>query len=142
MAMRDVGLTTLILVLLVILGAAGEYNYQRNKAKEERAASRTYEEYSDSDLAALIEAYQQEVEALESRYRAARDRGVETRSGGLIDEQIGQFERAQMAGASVRSIESEVARKEKVLRELQEEQSLRRSGTGLLKVHLRRLVSI
>jgi len=52
MAMRDVGVATLILVLLVILGAAGEYNYQRNQAAEEREAPRTYKEYSDSDLAA------------------------------------------------------------------------------------------
>ena len=67
---------------------------------------------------------------------------VETRSGGLIDEQIGEFERAQMAGASARSIGADVARKEEVLRELQREQSLRGSGTGALKNHLRRLVSI
>lgn len=142
MEMRDVGVATLILVLLVILGAAGEYNYQRNQAAEEREAPRTYREYSDSDLAALIGAYEQEVEALESRYRAAKDRRVETRSGGLIDEQIGEFERAQKAGASTRSIGAAAARKEKVLNDLRREQSLRGGGVDSLKIHLRRLVAI
>jgi uncharacterized protein len=142
MEMRDVGVATLILVLLVILGAAGEYNYQRNQAAEEREAPRAYKEYSDSDLAALIEAYQQEVEALESSYRAVKDRRVETRRGVLIDEQIGEFERAQKAGASARAIGVAAARKEKVLRDLQREQSLRGSGAESLEIHLRRLVTI
>ena len=88
MEKRDVGITILILALLVSLGAAGEYNYQRNKAAEKRAAPRTYTGYSDDEIAALIEAYQQEVEVLEARYGAARNRTIETGSGGLIDEQI------------------------------------------------------
>jgi hypothetical protein len=142
MAMRDVGVATLILVLLVILGAAGEFNYQRNKAAEQREAARTYMGYSDSEIAALIEAYEQEVEALVSRYRAAKNRRFETRSGGLIDEQIGEFERAQKAGTSTRSIAAEVARKENILRDLRREQSLRGSGADSLEIHLRRLVAI
>jgi hypothetical protein len=139
---RGVGVTILILALLVSLGTAGEYNYQRNKAAEESAAPRAYKGYSDAAIDALIEAYQQEVEVLEARYGAAKNRSIETRSGGLIDEQIREFERAQETGVSTRSMGADVAQREAVLRELRREQSLRGSPADFLKLHLRRLVTI
>jgi hypothetical protein len=142
MGVRDIGVTILILVLLVILGAAGEYNYQRNKAAEENSVPRKYRGYSDQELATLIHAYEQEVEALEARYDSAKSVAIETRSGGLIDEQIGEFERAQQASASVRSKRTDVAKQEGILRELREERSLRRGGSDSLTTHLRRLVTI
>jgi len=142
MEKRDVGVTILILALLVILGAAGEYNYQRNKVAEESAAPRSYRGYSDAQIAALIEAYEQEVEALEARYGEAKSHTIETRSGGLIDEQIREFERAQEAGASTRSKGADVAQRDGVLRELRRERSLRGTPADSLKLHLRRLVTI
>jgi hypothetical protein len=142
MAKRDVGVAILILVLLVILGAAGEYNYQRNNAAEEQAAPRAYRGYSDAEIATLIQGYEQEVAALESRYDAARNRTLETRSGGLIDEQIGEFERAQKVGTATRSMGADVAQKEAVLRGLRREQSLRGGGLDSLELHLRRLLTI
>ena len=142
MEKRDVGITILILALLVILGAAGEYNYQRNKAAEEREAPRTYTGYSDNEIAALIQAYQQEIEVLEARYGAAKNSGIETGSGGLIDQQIREFERAQEAGASTRSKGADVAQRDGVLRELRRERSLRGTPADSLKLHLRRLVTI
>ena len=142
MEKRDVGVAISILALLVILGGAGEYNYQRNKAAEESAAPRTYRGYSDDEIAALIQAYEREVEVLESRYAAAKGRNQEARGGGLIDEQIAEFERAQRTGASTRSMGGEVARQEAVLRELRREQSLRGGSANSLKLHLRRLVTI
>ena len=142
MEKRGVGVTILILALLAGLGAAGAYNYQRNTAEEERAAPRAYRGYSDADIAALIEAYEQEVEALEARYGAAKSRTIETRSGGLIDQQIREFERAQEAGASTRSMAADVAQRDAVLRELRREQSLRGSAEDSLELHLRRLLTI
>jgi len=142
MAKRDIGLAISILALLVLLGGAGEYNYQRNKAAEERSAPRTYRAYSDDEIAALLQAYEREVGALESRYDAAKSRGQEVRGGGLIDEQIAEFERAQRAGASTRSVGGEVAQHEAVLRELRREQSLRGGGLDSVKIHLRRLFAI
>jgi hypothetical protein len=142
MEKRDVGITILILALLVILGAAGEYNYQRNKAAEARDVPRTYTGYSDDEIAALIEAYQQEVEVLEARYSAAKNSGIETGSGGLLGEQIREFERAQKTGVATRSMGADVAEKEAVLRELRREQSLRGGSADSLKLHLRRLVTI
>jgi hypothetical protein len=139
---RGVGFTIFILALLVILGAAGGYNYQRNKAAEERDAPRSYMGYSDAEIDALIEAYQQEVEVLEARYDAAKNRSIETRSGGLIDEQIREFERAQETGVSTRSMGADLAQREAILRELRREQLLRGSPADSLKLHLRRLVTI
>jgi hypothetical protein len=142
MEKRDLGVTILILVLLVILGAAGEYNYQRNSAAEEQSAARSYKGYSDAQIASLIAAYEEEVEALDSRYDEARSRSLETRSGGLIDQQIREFERAQKAGGSTRSMGAVVAQKENVLRELRREQSLRGHSADGLMLHLRRLVTL
>ena len=142
MGMREVGITILVLALLVIFGAAGEYNYQRNKAAEESETPRSYIGYSDSEIAALIEAYQQEVEAFEERYGAAKNRTIETHSGGLIDEQIREFERVQETSASTRSIGADVAHREAIVRGLRKEQSLRGSPADALKIHLRRLVTI
>jgi hypothetical protein len=142
MEKRAVGITILVLALLAILAAAGEYNYQRNKAAEERDAPRNYIGYSDAEVSALIEAYLQEVEVFEARYDAAKSRNIETRSGGLIDEQIREFEKAQETSASTRSMGADVAQREAILRELRREQSLRGSPADSLKLHLRRLVTI
>jgi hypothetical protein len=142
MAKRDIGLTVSILALLVLLGGAGEYNYQRNKAAEERSAPRAYRAYSNQEIAALIQAYEREVGALESRYQAAKSSGQEVRGGGLIDEQIAEFERAQREGASTRSAGGEVAQHQAVLRELRRELSLRGGGLDSIKIHLRRMFSI
>jgi len=142
MEKRDFGVAILILVLLVVLGAVGEHNYQRNKAAEESAAARVYEGYSDAEIATLIRTYEKEVTALESRYGASKSRNLETRSGGLIDEQIKEFERAQKKGAATRSMGADVAQQEAVLRELRREQSLRGSGGDALGIHLRRLLTI
>jgi len=142
MQKRDIGVAVLILALLVILGAAGEYNYQRNKAAEQSAAPRRYIGYSDQELAALIEAYEQEVEKLESRYDAAKNRGVAARDGGLIDEQIREFERAQATGAKERSLGADAAQQEAILRELRKERSLREGRADSFMLHLRRLLSI
>ena len=136
------GARLLVLVLLVALGGAGAYNYTRNKADEEQKTPRPYSAYSDAEISALIEAYEQEVEALESRYDAAKSRELDTRSGGLIDERIGEFERAQQWGASTRAMGAEVAEQEAVLRELRKEQSLRGASADFLAVHLRRLLTI
>ena len=142
MTKRDVGVTILILALLAILGGVGEHNYQRNLAAEDQKNARAYKGYSSEEVAALIGAYEQEIETLESRYDDAKGRGFETRSGGLIDERIREFERAQKVGGSTRSMGGIVAQKEGILRGLRREQSLRgRSGSALL-VHLRRLVTI
>ncbi len=136
------GTTLLALVLLVALGVAGAYNYQRNTAAEEQDAPRPYSGYSDAEIAALVEAYQGEVEALESRYDAAKSRDFEARNGGLIDERIGEFERAQKWGASTRSMGADVAEREAVLRELRKEQSMRGASADSLEVHLRRLLTL
>jgi hypothetical protein len=142
MEKRDAGVAISILALLVILGGAGEYNYQRNRAAEERAAPRSFRGHSDEEIAALIQAYQQEVETLESRYATAKSRDLDTRSGGLLGDQVREFERAQRAGDLTRSLGGDVAQREAVLRELRREQSLRAGGLDSLKVHLRRLFSL
>jgi hypothetical protein len=140
--MRDFGVTILILALLVGLGAAGEYNYKRNQAAEEASGGRKYRGYSDAEIASLIRAYEREVETLEARYDAAKSREIQTRGGGLIDQQVEEFERTRKQSAATRSMGADVAQKEAVLRELRREQSMRGGDPDGLMLHLKRLVSI
>ncbi len=140
--MKNLGAVVLVLALLVGLGVAVEYNYQPNQGADDRDAERPYKAYSDAEIAALIAAYEQEIQALDSRYDAAKSRSVETGSGSLLDERIEAFERAQKVGDSTRSLGAVVAQKEAVLRELRREESLRgSSGDGLLH-QLRRFLRI
>lgn len=143
MTKKDFGVTGLILLVLVLLGAAGEHNYQRNLTLEEQKMPRRYRGYSDVEIVQLIGAYQEEVKALEARYGDTKRRNqIETRGGGLLDEQIGEFERAQQAGASTRAAGADAAQKAAILRELQRERTLRSDGLDSLKIHLRRMFTI
>ena len=56
------------LILLVILGAAGGWNYHRNTLIDD-AVMRPYRGYSDAELHQLISAYEDEVDIQMDRYR-------------------------------------------------------------------------
>jgi hypothetical protein len=129
----------LILALLVGLGGAGVYNYHRNWQAEE-AVPRPYRGYADGDLRALIEAYEQELEAPMPEGPAAS--AARPPSGALLGEQIAAFERARAAGDAHRERLSERAQREAVLRELQKERALRAQLGGGISLHLRRLLTI
>ena len=92
---RAGGATLPLLVLLVAAGGAGAYNYHRN-LQAEATVPRPYKGYSDSELEALVQAYDDEVTRLDARYLEARQQRAEQRGGQLLDERVEDFERAPM----------------------------------------------
>lgn len=137
------GGTFLLLVILVLAGGLGGWNYQRNLALEvEQAGSRPFQGYSDRALIDLAEAYGEQADILGRKYQASLERrsGVRDRDG-LIMEKIEEFERVQKIGESIRVATSQAADSEARLRQIQDEQAWRRNESRW-KLHLTRLTSI
>ena len=130
-------------VILLAAGTLGAWNYYRNLGLEtEQAGSRPFEGYSDSALVDLADAYGEQADTLERKYKAS----LETRRGvrdanGLIMEKIGEFDRVQKIGSDIRVATSHVADSEARLREIRDEQAWRRNESQW-SLHLKRLTSI
>lgn len=128
----------LVLVLLVLLGGAGAWNYNRNLAAEE-AVPRPWKGYSDADLQAMADAYRQEVEQYSKRWDAARGQRAQVRDRDLVGDAAREFERVQEQGRHVRELKGAMAERQVVLQEIREEIRLREKlGAGWV-LHWRRL---
>jgi hypothetical protein len=132
------GQVFLLLILLGILVGGGTWNYQRN-LKIEEADPRPYRSYSFEQLESLKAAYQEEVDIYTQRYQAASSRRVRIREGGLIGEQVDEFERVQRISQGTRAIADQYAKNQVQLDELVGEISRRASESKSWKVFLRRL---
>jgi hypothetical protein len=132
------GQVFLLLILLGILVGGGTWNYQRN-LKLEEAEPRPYRGYSLEQLESLKAAYQKEVDTHTARYRSASARKVRIREGGLINEQVDEFERVQRISQGKRDIATQYARNQVQLDELMAEISRRAGGSEPSKLFLRRL---
>jgi hypothetical protein len=129
----------LVLLVLGALAAAGAWNYRRNLALEAKDAG-PYRGYADDQLGLLASAYEEEVKALDTRYRATRDAApAPQREGQLLDETVRAFDHASARSKAVRDAGAEVSMKEAALAEVRAEQARRRQDP--LQVHLRRLTS-
>jgi len=104
--------------------------------------SRPFRGYSDEALVQLGEAYQEEATILDQKYKAslAGREGVRD-ADGLIMEKIGEFERVQEVGNSIRVATSNAAEREARIRDIKDEQAWRRND-GQFSLHLKRLTSI
>ncbi len=133
----------LLLVIVGIAGALGAWNYQRNLALEEQeSGSRPFEGYTDSALEELAEAYGEQADILERKYKASLERRNGVReTDGLIMEKIEEFDRVQKIGNSIRAATSMVADSEARLRQIRNEQAWRRNE-GQWMLHLERLTSL
>ncbi len=130
-----------ILILLVVLGAAGGWNYHRN-ALVENAVPRPYAEYSDAELDQLISAYRGEVDIQLERYRNSSARSsVQVKEGGLLDERISEFERVQRLGAQRKERAYEVTENQILVEQLAQERVARERDRPLYKLILRRVTS-
>ncbi len=131
----------LLLVLLVALIGAGGWNYHRNMQAEAQQP-RPYRSYDDTQLAALIEAYEQEVESLEARHAASRERRAAPGSGTMLGERVADFERAAQRGRETRGLAKQAAGQGGVLDELRHERDLRSTAATGFALHLKRLLTI
>jgi len=137
---RRAGSTLPLLLVLLLLVGAGGWNYWRNLQVEAKEP-RPYAGYSDRDLAALIDAYRNEVDRLEGR-SAARPGGAARAAGPLLGERLAAYERVRRASARRRKMETELAGQEGILRRLEREQQIRRERGRGWRLHLHRLVTI
>jgi len=130
-----------VLVLLLVLGGAGAWNYQRNLAAEE-ALPRPWKEYATEDLRALKEAYAQEIDQYSKEWDAARRQRVQARDRGLVGDAAREFERVQGQAERVRELGRELAEREAALEEIEEEIRLRQELGSGWKLHWRRLTAL
>ena len=130
-----------IVLLLVILCAAGGWNYHRN-AKIENAVPRPYRGYSDEELNQLISAYQGEVEVQMERYRnATAGERVSVQDGGLLEERIDEFERVQRLGKQRKERAYKVTENQILVEQLAKEQFARDRDRPIYKLIFRRLTT-
>ena len=129
------------LILLVILGAAGGWNYHRNALIED-AQLRPYRGYSDEELHQLMSAYQDQVDIQMARYRkSAGANPVEIQGGGLLEERIDDFERAQRASQKRKERAYQVTDNQILVEQLAKEQMARDRDRPIYKLIFRRVTT-
>ena len=129
------------LILLAILCATGGWNYHRN-AVIENSVPRPYRGYSDEELQQMISAYQDEVEIQMAHYRKAADANqVVVQDGGLLEERIDEFERAQRASQARRDRAYKVTDNQILVEQLAKEQMARNRDRPVYKMIFRRLTT-
>ena len=118
------GKAMLLLVLLAALGGYGTWNYQRN-VEAEKAEPRPFGSYSDADIEAMVQAYQQEIGVYQQRWEKASGRSVTVRDTGHTDQRVREFERVQGIARQKRALSSELAQRQVALEQLSAEQAKR-----------------
>lgn len=130
-----------ILILLVILCAAGGWNYHRNVLIA-AAAPRPYRGYSDEDLHQLIAAYQDEVDAQMEHYRnSTTGKKVAVQDGGMLEERIEEFERVQRISQQRKDRAYKVTENQILVEQLAKEQITREMDRPIYKLIFRRLTT-
>ncbi len=127
--------------LLVVLCAAGGWNYHRNMVIDD-AVPRPYRGYSDADLNQLVSAYQVEVEAQMERYRESGvGKNVVVKDAGLLEERINEFERVQRRRKQRQERAYHVTENQILVEQLAQEQVTRELNRPIYKMIFRRLTS-
>ena len=116
-----------LLALLAALAGIAAYNYQRNVAAQ-TGMERSFQGYSDEDLAALEAAYRSEVEALDARYARDSSRRVTVRDETVGEAQAAEFDRVHRAGRNLRSLGRTLSKQEATLEQLRQERAHRAGG--------------
>jgi hypothetical protein len=128
-------------ILLVILCAAGGWNYHRNTLIDD-AVPRPYRGYSDEELNQLVSAYQDEVEVQMARYRKSTDaKQVTVQDGGLLEERIDEFERVQRLGKQRKERAYQVTDNQILVEQLAAEQLTRDRNRPIYKMIFRRVTT-
>ncbi len=129
------------LILLVILCAAGGWNYHRNTLIDD-TVPRPYRGYSDEDLHQLISAYQGEVKVQMERDRnSTAAKKVTVQDGGLLEEQSDEFERVQRLSKQRRERAYQVTDNQILVEQLAAEQVTREQDRPIYKMILRRVTT-
>lgn len=141
---RAGGATTGAIVLLLLMAAAGVWNYNRNLEIEKATDStRPYKSYATSDVEALRNAYASELESERTDLVHSKSRrGQIDRGKGSIAANVEQFAKTAVTSSAIREAAGNVAERESQIAELDIELELReRFGQGMVR-HLKLLLTI
>ena len=130
----------MLLVLLVLAGGLGAWNYQRN-VEAERAELRPFRSYSDADLESLTEAYRVEVEAYTKRYEALTGRKVAINERVHTDQKLHEFERVQRISQNTRDLVDQLAQRHVAIEQLDAERRKRVGERNVVVLFLKRLLT-
>ena len=130
------GMLIPLLFLLMLLGGAGGYNYHRNAAAENEEF-RPFRSYSDTDLDALAAAYEEQLSGGMESYKQVTSKAVTIREGGLLDDQVREFERVQKFSNAKRTMIGQLAKTQVQLDQLKEEQAKRALDRPIWKRYTR-----
>jgi hypothetical protein len=113
-----------LLLLVMLIGGLGTWNYQRNVEAESKEI-RPYRGYSDADLEALELAFRAELETLDARYEQVKGLKFKATDQGFGQAQVDEFERVQRASQAKREIGYQAAEGQATLNALVKERALR-----------------
>lgn len=133
-----------LLFLLLLLSAAGGYNYHRNwTIEQETSGPRPYESYAVEDLEALRAAYASELSGVQAQFESAKSRRVRPqRDVGSISDNVAQFQQTAKTSSRIRNAAANVAERQGQIEELDRELELRANlGVGMMR-HVKRLTTI
>ena len=133
-----------LVLLILVLGVAGGWNYHRNLQFEKATEGlRPYQAYSVEDLESLRSAYAGELNGVRADLDSAkRNRARGVRDVGSIAGNVEQFQRTTRASSAIRMAAANVAQREDQIKELERELDMRsRFGEGLDR-HFKRLTTI
>lgn len=133
-----------LVLMLLVLGAAGGWNYHRNLQLEKATEGlRPYQSYSVDDLESLRDAYRSELSGVRADYDSAkRNRARPAGDVGSIAGNVEQFQQTTRASSAIRTAAASVVEREKQIAELDRELEMRsRFGEGIGR-HLKRLTTI
>jgi hypothetical protein len=130
----------MLLVLLVLAGGLGAWNYQRN-VEAERAELRPFRSYSDADLESLTEAYRVEVETYTKRYEALTGRKVVINERVHTDQKLHEFERVQRISQNTRDLVTQLAQRHVAIEQLDAERRKRVGERNVVMLFLKRLLT-
>jgi uncharacterized small protein (DUF1192 family) len=129
-----------LVLLLVVLVAAGGWNFFRN-TRIDNAEVRLYRGYSDAELDELISVYQSEIDQRTKAYRQVADRGIVVQDRALLGDQVDEFERVQRLSQHRRDMAAQVTDNEISLEQLEIEQRKRAADRPIYKMIFRRLLT-
>ena len=130
--------------LLLVVAAAGAWNYHRNLQIElQTEGPRPYKSYVQMDIEALRSAYAAELAGGRAPHvHAKQQRGRVSRDIGSIAENVEQFAQTTRTSTAIRDAAADVAERESQIAELDEELQMRvRFGKGMAR-HLKRLTTL
>jgi len=129
-----------LLVLFLIVGGAGAWNYDRNLKKESQIP-RPWKSYEVEDLRSMAKAYEEEIDRYSKSWDEARAQRVTASGRGHVDDRAREFDKIYARGKAVRDLKGKLADHEVVLEEIRQELSLRERDGDAMKVHMRRLLT-